>query len=96
MNNYQKNDALGNSPTATHINQLKIWNSTIQIGENPMTATSTHKHQITRDLQLTTDRLQMIARNYTPLMKLLAQWARPGRANSGSGNHAEKYSSKSA
>ena len=66
MNNYQTSDALGNSPTAAHINQLKIWNSTIHIGENPMTATSTHKHQITRDLQLTTDRSQMTARSTLP------------------------------
>ena len=33
---------------------------------------------------------------YSPLMKLLAQWARSGRTHSGSGNHAEKYSSISA
>ena len=28
---------------------------------------------------------------YTPLKKLLARWARPGRTHDGSGNHAEKY-----
>ena len=33
---------------------------------------------------------------YTPLTKLLARWARPGRTHDGSGNHAEKYSSISA
>ena len=33
---------------------------------------------------------------YTPLTKLSARWARPGRTHGGSGNHAEKYSSISA
>ena len=34
--------------------------------------------------------------SYTPLTKLLARWARSGRMQDGSGNHAEKYSSISA
>ena len=33
---------------------------------------------------------------YTPLTKLSARWARLSRTHSGSGNHAEKYSSISA